>query len=1012
MLKLQQEAAAVLRGVGGLLLGLILLLVIATGALALRLSHGPLDVTWLVRRVLNDAAPADHVASATIAIGRTAGGTALRVVVAGVQVAQGTTTATVQHAAVSLSLPDLLRGRVLPQSAAADGVRVNLVRQADGSFGAGSSGSGPNLHLDALTTLHITDAQLEVDDRAMGQTWQAAIPQASAMQNADGTLSGAAQLQARLGSLTEAAAVALARRDGIFTLHAALSPVSPAAVAAALPQAAGAAVLDAPVTPVVDATLGPDGTLHHASLHADVGAGTVALPVKGGGTAPLHFASLALDADGDLHAATLHALQLVLAPPSGAAPITITLAGSGTRAAAGIHAQVTLDIDHANFADLPAMWPVGTGGGSRGWLTENITTGTAHDGHFTAKLEAHADGSGLTMTEAGGTMAADNLTIWWLRPVPPVEHGRADLVLQSPDVMTITAREGRIGNIVLRDGTMRITGLSVHDQVSVIEADLAAPIADTLTLLRNPRLHLLSTHPLPITHPSGSTTVHLTVDLPLENKLTPDQVGIHAVAKLTDAHLGTIAAGKDLNDATATIDATNARLKAEGSGRLDTVPAKFTVGMDFTDGPGSQVVQHVTADLHGTGAELKASGLDFGDVLAGSLSAAADYAERRDGRATVKLDADLREAAVTTPLGWAKAVGSPGHAAVRAQLAHGRITEVDLLSAEAPGLSVEGRSEIADGKPSVLHIERGIVGRSNATGTISFPQTAADPYRVVLSGSHLDISSQAAAVRKPQVARAAATEKGPPYVLDLRFDRVLVGSPRGLGPVTLQASSDGQRITFAHVVSAGPEQLRLDLHQAGNGRSITATAGDLGALLREAKLADEITGGVMTVDAHSQDRLAGAPLSGSFDLSHFSVRNAPIVGKILQGLTLYGLGEALSGPGLVFDRLATPFQLTGSVLDVSNARAYSASLGVTARGLLNFSQGTVSLQGTVVPLYFFNSLPGRIPLLGKLFSPEQGGGLFAASYGLNGKIADPSIWFNPLSIVTPGALRNLFDVFR
>jgi hypothetical protein len=71
----------------------------------------------------------------------------------------------------------------------------------------------------------------------------------------------------------------------------------------------------------------------------------------------------------------------------------------------------------------------------------------------------------------------------------------------------------------------------------------------------------------------------------------------------------------------------------------------------------------------------------------------------------------------------------------------------------------------------------------------------------------------------------------------------------------------------------------------------------------------------------------------------------------------------------------------------------------------------VSLEGTIVPAYFFNSLLGNIPLVGRLFSPERGGGMFAASYSVRGALDDPEVTVNPLSALTPGFLRGLFGLF-
>jgi hypothetical protein len=54
---------------------------------------------------------------------------------------------------------------------------------------------------------------------------------------------------------------------------------------------------------------------------------------------------------------------------------------------------------------------------------------------------------------------------------------------------------------------------------------------------------------------------------------------------------------------------------------------------------------------------------------------------------------------------------------------------------------------------------------------------------------------------------------------------------------------------------------------------------------------------------------------------------------------------------------------------------------------------------------------GSIPLVGKLFSPETGGGLFAARYTVRGPLEDPTVFVNPLSALTPGFLREIFGIF-
>ena len=84
----------------------------------------------------------------------------------------------------------------------------------------------------------------------------------------------------------------------------------------------------------------------------------------------------------------------------------------------------------------------------------------------------------------------------------------------------------------------------------------------------------------------------------------------------------------------------------------------------------------------------------------------------------------------------------------------------------------------------------------------------------------------------------------------------------------------------------------------------------------------------------------------------------------------------------------------------------SSNIGITFSGILNFNH--IALEGSVIPAYAVNSLPGKIPLIGALFRDGEGGGLLGAKYSVEGKTMDPEVNFHPLSSIAPGALSNIF----
>jgi hypothetical protein len=171
-------------------------------------------------------------------------------------------------------------------------------------------------------------------------------------------------------------------------------------------------------------------------------------------------------------------------------------------------------------------------------------------------------------------------------------------------------------------------------------------------------------------------------------------------------------------------------------------------------------------------------------------------------------------------------------------------------------------------------------------------------------------------------------------------------------------------------------------------------------------------GGKLTLSGSYDDRSPSHPLSGNAEILDFRMQKAPAMARLLQAMTLYGLVGLIQGPGLDFRRLEAPFRQTGDILELTDARVFNASLGMTAKGTLDLAHDAINMQGTIVPAYFFNSLLGDIPLVGRLFSPERGGGLFAATYTLSGPVNDPKVSVNPLAALTPGFLRGVFGALE
>ena len=1003
-----------LRVLAGLAATVVVLPLLAAGGLAWRLSQGPLDVTTLARLGGERFVPGLAFDRVTLAW------QGPDLLIAADTVRSGGDGPTAENLAASIEAAPLLHGALRLRMFSIDGLRMHLVRAPDDtlsvqgltpSTNSGASSFDPVAALQRLDHVRVQHATLMLTEGAAASTGEIRDINADLAKDPEGGLHGHAEATMIAGDVTSAVTFDAVRPPGdtLSQVHVTVAELNPAVLSRLLPALAPLAALDVPLSVGADIALTAGLRLHHVALHAESGPGRAFLPAKGGGTSPEPFAALSLDAAGDLHAITLGGLRIVLAPPSGAPPSTITVTGDLNRTVDHAQANLHIALDRAQMADLGALWPAGVGGGARAWLVENVPAGAAHDGAFDLKLEAGAALDDLAVTDATGTLLADDVTLYWLRPVPPLEFSRVTLTVLDPDTLTIVPAGMRLGTLIGRQVSMRIWGLTVKDQFSLIEGDIAAPVADVFTLLQHPRLKLLSAHPLPVATPTGQSLTHLTVKLPLEHKVTMADIGIEAAAHLTDLRIAHLVAGRPLDQGVFDADINQDGLSLNGKARIAGIGSALTVDMDFRGGPPSQQVQHVTLAATADDKALATAGLDTIGLLAGSVSGKLDYAEQRDGHAVLQGSADLGGARLSTPLGWSKAAGPPASIQARAELNHGRLAGFDNLRADGPGLSVRGSSETVDGWPSILHIERCMIGRTSLTGTVTFPSQPGGALKVAVAGPQLDLAGPLSSKTTFEPSTPASVPPGRPYQVDIQFERVLMRDKGdGIGPVALTASGDERRIAQAHLASRGPEKLDVRIEPHGDTRRLNATVGDFGQLLQRLGSGLDVAHGALVVEGECDDGRAGSPLAATATLTNFGVRGAPVIGKVLQAMTLYGLVDALRGPGLVFDQLIMPFTVVQSVLGLHDVRAFSSSLGLTTQGQVDFGRGMTDLTGTIVPAYFFNTLLGRVPLVGRLFSPERGGGVFAATFALQGPTADPKVSVNPLATLTPGALRGLF----
>ncbi len=778
------------------------------------------------------------------------------------------------------------------------------------------------------------------------------------------------------------------------------------------------ALSDAPVAVAALFRFGFGFALAGADMTVTLGAGTLGQPGESlaitGGAFVLHLKP---------QDAVLQAGRLNLVRIGESAPV-VGFSGTAHRGALW-QGSLRITADRVRAADLPAYWPPAVGANPRRWVAKNIVAGSASHADFTFTGTAPRDLSSFSITGIRGGYDATGITMHWLPGLTPVTalDGRLDVL--DPDSLLITTASGRLGGLQVAAGTMKITGLSKPDQIATIKLRLDGMVPAAVAVLNAPPLALLARAPAELAKATGTMRADINATLPLEDKLKLAQVALAVVATFADVGAPTPLAGLTFTAGALTLRASQTQLSVAGTGQLAGEKLSLALRAVYAADP---VLRHLEiATTLGPGL-LNQYGLGAETTLADAVSGTAPAEIRLDagpnGTQTATADADLTGAALGIPaLGWAKQAGQPGALHAAAVLDQDGAIMVQNFTARGPALDIRGA---VDGHR--LHFAAIDIGRTAATGDVTYPGAPRTPWRIDLHGPSLDLraivnpprgaaagAARAAAKGPDAAAPGAATPSGPPWQASLNFTAVALAKPPapGLRNLVFTGSGTGGTVLTAEASAedqAGlPVTLTVAAAAAPGRRDLRLQAADGGTLLRTVGAYDDVQGGGLGLDAAYG---AGAPFSGTVTLTKFQLLRAPALGKILQALTIYGVAEAASGPGLVFSRLIAPFSIAHQVLTLKDARAYSASLGFTASGTIGLQDGAADLDATVIPAYALNALPGKIPLIGKLFTAEKGGGLFAVRVKVSGSLDDPKLTANPFSALTPGVLRDVFGGAR
>ena len=964
---------------------------------------------------------------------------------------------------VSLSLSALMRGEIAPRTLSIAQPNLRIVRTEDGEFVLGiegrtqastPEGEGANfadiLNGDMgraaryLTSVNIVNAELAIDDRLMDIKWSAPDVNISLDRTPTG-VSGVTNLDFKVGEQTAAIQLNVDYHlaSGDLILAFGFADLRPSALASVTDRLAGLGSFDVPMGGSISVDINRDGEIVSSEFNLVGGAGRIGvsaplpldLPITHARVRGSYAAADALlkvdelsvtfpsDSDVALPAPIEHSFPVRELTATGTWSVyanQIDVPGfkltldrpviEGTitarEADGGFDIDTTVKGTGFLFDDIGRYWPAKMGVNPRRWILKHMTSGRLDDAHATAALRWTA-GDGFGLAAITGELLAKDLLVDYLPPLPKITKGIAHAKFNEKQ-FKIDVLGGEAGGLSAQ-GNVLIDNLDEVDQWTDLDLKVVGPLSATLATLDSEPFRFARAVGLSSRDAKGDTSTRLKMRFIAEDRLTVDEIKVNAESDITDAGLPGVAFGLPLSDGKLKLVVDNAGMDVKGTATLGGLPSEFEWRQNFGKKGPFATRYRVKTSADATVWRDKAgltSPLLGPDVLAGPMGAQLEATIGADGRGTLSADISLDGASLTlAPIGYTKAEGDPASATIIATLAQGKVAALPKISVSGKDLAIEADVIFeSDGSLGSARIARLAAGETDMTGTV-LAQTGG--WKIDLRGPKLDLKQY----MEDKTPDDPNKQRGASFAVAVNVDKARLYEDRYVNALKGTIDYDGLVSREVHLdgtlVDGG--SLKIEIVPHAEERTLSLTSDNAGGVLRAFDVSDNVVGGKLDITGSYAGMVPGSCLGGRVAMDNYRVRNAPIMARLLNVASVVGLLDALRGEGIGFDTLRVLFTRKDGITRFENAKASGLSIGLTASGSTNSRDETIDIEGDVIPANVLNGLLGRIPLVGGIFGGD--GGVFAINYKISGHEKDPDVSANPLTVVTPGFTRKIFNLF-
>jgi hypothetical protein len=687
----------------------------------------------------------------------------------------------------------------------------------------------------------------------------------------------------------------------------------------------------------------------------------------------------------------------------------------------GPRIRLGASISPAPVSTVLRMWPSFVAAPVRSYLLSRASDGTVEKGSLRidfddADLRAMRAGHAPPDTKVVLDFMIANASLEFLRGVPPL-RGIDGVGHVTGRTATFTVANGSVdaGNgrvLTLSEGSFHVADFEVQPAPAVAEAKVTGSVKAIGELLSYDALQpyaRLSLHTSTVTGQAGGD---LEIGMKLGRNTGPADTTLKVNATVANFTAERLIGNENLDAATLTVNVDPSGLRASGQGTMFGAPAAISI--EHLPGRPAEASIGLTLD----DAFRARQGFGANSGVSGPVGATITAPIGGEGKSKARIELDLSRAGIEIP-GVSKPAGRPGKVAF-ALAVNDAGTLLDQIVVDAGTIQARGNVQLGAGLSLVAakfpHVKLS-AGDDMKIDAIKTGETM----KVVVRGTAIDARPLLKSlIFNPPASNSAAPSNGEErngagLIKEIEFDvksGILSGyNKQIIAGAELRFAKRGDEIKqFTFAGTFGGQPISCNLTGGGASSQLNLVSEDAGSLLLFLDLYKHMERGRLSVGM----RLGSDSLAGVLLIDDFVLRDEPALRRlVVEGappLDRPGQVPKIDVNAIAFNKLQVRFQRDGSRLELGEGTMHGEAIGLTVEGGLDFVHDRVDMKGTFVPVYAFNNLFARLPVVGLILGGGSNEGLIGVNYRISGLASAPTLNINPLSAITPGIFRQIFDV--